>query len=117
GRVLAVAAVLTLITGMLFGILPALRGSRVNLETTLRRGSDAARLRQGYGAQAALVVVEVAFAVVLLVGAALMMRTLTNLNAIDAGFDPEGVVSFHVALPSDRYASRAARIGFFDAVA
>jgi putative ABC transport system permease protein len=116
GRVLAVAAALTLVTGVLFGILPALRGSRVNLETTLRRGSNASR-RTAYGGQAgALVVVEVAFAVVLLVGAALMMRTLTNLNAIDAGFDPEGVVSFHVALPSDRYASRTARIGFFDDV-
>jgi putative ABC transport system permease protein len=117
GRVLLVAATLTLVTGLLFGILPALRGSRGNLETTLRRGSGATRA-QGYGGQAAaLVVIEVAFAVVLLVGAALMMRTLSNLNAIDTGVDAEGVVSFHVALPSDRYPSHAARIAFFDSVA
>jgi putative ABC transport system permease protein len=117
GRVLAVAAVLTLLTGLLFGLLPAVRGSRVNLETTLRRGSDASG-RGAYGrVPGALVVVEVAFAVVLLVGAALMIRTLAKLNAIDAGFEPEGVVSLHVALPSDRYPSHQARVAFFEAVA
>ena len=114
GRVLAVASVLTLITGLLFGILPALRGSRVNLEATLRRGSTAAARGTDGRLAGSLVIVEVAFAVVLLVGAALMMRTLANLNAIEAGFDPDGLITMHIALPSDRYPTMTANVGFFD---
>ena len=117
GRVLAVAAILTLLTGLVFGILPALRGSRPNLETSLRSGSQAAA-RHAYGrVPGSLVVLEVAFAVILLVGAALMTRTLANLNAIDSGFEPDGLVVMHVALPSDRYPNGAARFDFFDQVA
>ena len=116
GRVLAVAASLTVLTGLLFGIFPALRGSRPNLETTLRGGSQSAS-RHAYGrVPGSLVVVEVAFAVILLVGAALMTRTLANLNAIEPGFEPDGLVVMHVALPSDRYPNLAARVDFFDAL-
>ncbi len=116
GRVLGVAATLTLLTGFVFGLLPALRGSRPNLETTLRGGEVSAG-RGSYGrVPGSLVIVEVAFAVILLVGAALMTRTLANLSAIDPGFDPDGLVVMHVALPSDRYPTLAAHVGFFDAV-
>jgi predicted permease len=116
GRVLAVAALLTIATGFIFGLFPALRGSRPNLETTLRGGADS-RGRGSYGrVPGSLVVLEVAFAVILLVGAALMMRTLANLNSIEAGFDADGLVTMHVALPSDRYPTLASRIAFFDAL-
>jgi putative ABC transport system permease protein len=114
GRVLVVAAALTLVTGFVFGLFPALRGSRPNLETTLRSAGQAAA-RGSYGRlPGSLVILEVAFSVVLLVGAALMTRTLANLNAIDAGFEPDGLVVMHVALPSDRYPTDAARAAFFD---
>ncbi|MBA2305187.1 MAG: ABC transporter permease [Acidobacteria bacterium] len=114
GRVLLVAASLTLVTGFVFGLFPALRGSRPNLETTLRSAGQAAA-RGSYGRlPGSLVVLEVAFAVILLVGAVLMTRTLANLNAIDAGFEPDGLVVMHVALPSDRYPTQAARAAFFD---
>ena len=116
GRVLAVAGSLTLLTGFLFGLFPALRGSRPNLETTLRGGEQSAG-RSSYGrVPASLVIIEVAFAVILLVGATLMTRTLANLNGIDPGFDPDGLVVMHVALPSDRYPTLAAHVAFFDAV-
>jgi putative ABC transport system permease protein len=115
-RVVIVAVAMTLMTGAMFGIFPALRGSRPNLESTLRgNGQQPARVSYGR-VPGGLVVLEVTFAVILLVGAALMTRTLANLNAIDPGFEPEGVVMMHVALPSDRYPSRLARVGFFDAV-
>ena len=114
GRVLAVAAVLTVATGFLFGLFPAFRGSRPNLETTLRAGGGGGG-RGTYGrVPGALVVIEVAFAVILLVGAALMTRTLANLNAIDPGFEPEGLITMHVALPSDRYPGTAANVAFFE---
>jgi putative ABC transport system permease protein len=117
GRVLVVAAGLTVLTGLIFGLFPAVRGSRPNLETSLRSGNQAAS-RYSYGrVPGGLVVLEVAFAVMLLVGAALMTRTLANLNAIEPGFDPDGLVVMHVALPSDRYPNAGARIDFFDQLA
>ena len=116
GRVLAVAAVLTMMTGMVFGLIPALKGSRPNLEATLRSAGQAAA-RTSYGrVPSGLVVLEVAFAVILLVGAALMTRTLANLNAVEPGFEPGGLVVMHVALPSDRYPTLATRVDFFDAL-
>ena len=116
GRVLAVAALLTVVTGLVFGLLPALKGSRPNLETTLRSAGQTAG-RATYGrVPGTLVVAEVAFAVILLVGAALMARTLANLNAIEPGFDAGGLVVMHVALPSDRYSTVAARVEFFDSL-
>jgi predicted permease len=114
GRVLAVAAALTILTGFIFGLLPAFRGSRPNLETTLRTAGGSGT-RGSYGRiPGSLVVLEVAFAVILLVGAALMTRTLANLNAIDAGFKPDGLITMHIALPSDRYPNITANVAFFD---
>ena len=114
-RVVAVAIGLTLLTGLVVGLLPAVRGSRGNLESTLRGTSASGRSSYGR-APAALVIVEVAFSVVLLVGAVLMARTMTNLESIEPGFEPRGLVSLHVDLPTDRYADSAARAAFFDAV-
>jgi predicted permease len=114
-RIVLVALLLTAITGIVIGLLPAIRGSRGNIETTLRASASA--VRSSYGrAPAALVVIEVAFSVVLLVGAALMARTLVKLQAIDPGFQPEGLVALQVNLPSDRYPNAAARGAFFEAV-
>jgi putative ABC transport system permease protein len=116
-RVLLVASAMTLVTGLLFGLLPALRGSRRNLETTLRAAAQSTT-RGSYGrVPGGLVVLEVAFAVILLIGAALMARTLANLHAIEPGFEPDGLVAMHVALPSDRYPTLASRVDFFDALA
>jgi putative ABC transport system permease protein len=113
-RVIVVAAVATLVTGLLFGLLPALRGSRPALESSLRGGSLATR-SGGFGRiPGLLIVAEVAFSLMLLVGAALMMRTLARLESIEPGFNPEGLVAMHVDLPSDRYPTAAARIAFFE---
>jgi predicted permease len=115
GRIVAVAIALTLVTGLAIGLLPALRGSKSNVESTLRASSSAARSSFGR-APAALVVFEVAFSVMLLVGAALMARTMAKLQAIDPGFEPSGLIAMHVDLPSDRYSSPESRAAFFAAV-
>jgi predicted permease len=112
GRVVAIAMALTLVTGVLIGLLPAIRVSRTDLEGTLRGTAPAARSAYRF-APSALVVLEVAVSIVLLIGTALMARTMVNLGSIDPGFEPRGLIALHVDLPTDRYASTAARQAFF----
>jgi putative ABC transport system permease protein len=113
-RVVGFTAVVTIVTGILFGLIPAIRGSRPNLDRTLRAASPGAtevgsiaRLPGG------LVVAEVALALLLLVGAALMMRTFARLNALDPGFNPHGVVKMDLLLPTDRYPTSTTEAAFF----
>jgi hypothetical protein len=93
-RVLGAAAVLALVTGLIFGLYPALQLSRADLTQVLREGGRAA---SAGGARqlirSALVVAEVALAVVLLVGAALFFGSFRQLMAIDPGFDPANLLT------------------------
>lgn len=101
-RVLAAAAGLSLITGLAFGVVPALQTSQPDLTTALKdaaRGTSAGRRRQL--ARASLVVAEVALAVVLLVGAALFIGSFAALMRIDPGFNPERVLTAFVAPPTN----------------
>ncbi len=96
-RVLAAAAGLSILTGILFGIVPALQLSRPDLTHALKEG---ARGSVGAGRQrlrAALVVIEVALAVILLVGAALFIGSFVTLMRIDPGFDSRNVLTAYVA--------------------
>jgi putative ABC transport system permease protein len=113
GRIVAVAFAVTLVIGIAIGLLPAWRGSRQAIESGLRTSSRSTATPFGR-ASSVLIAVEVAFSLVLLTGAALMARTLLNLNAIAPGFEPDGVISMHVDLPSDRYPTQQARAAFFE---
>ena len=89
---------LSLFAGILFGLAPALKAFQPNLQETLReggRGSSGARHRL----QGVFVVTETALALVLLVGASLMIRTLARLWAVDPGFNPHQLISFSIAYP------------------
>jgi putative ABC transport system permease protein len=97
-RVLGVAGLLAIATGVLFGIVPALQLSRPDLNHALRegaRGASAGRGRQFM--RSALVVAEVALAVVLLVGAALFIGSFMTLMRIDPGFDPDNVLTVQIS--------------------
>lgn len=114
-RVLLFAALLTGITGIGFGVFPALRASRTTGFEALRDGARAgggrrARLR------AALVVAEVMASVVLLVGAGLLTRALWRIQATDPGFRPEQVLTLNTPLPLDRYQLVAVRQQYYDRV-
>jgi len=115
GRVLAAAFLLTLAAGVVVGLVPALRGSRPHLDLALRAAGPNASPRRAFSMSGALVVVEVALALVLLVGATLLMRTFANLHAIDPGFELHGLVSVRAALRSPRYPSDASRLAFLTA--
>ena len=110
GTALAVTAILALVTGLVFGVLPATQMRPNDLATALRAGSRGARLRpSSHRAKRIIVVAEVALAVTLLTGAGLLLHSFAKLMSVDPGFRPEGVLSLKVALPGRTYDSTAAR--------
>jgi predicted permease len=105
-RVLLFIAVISLLTGILAGLAPALMSSRWRLAETLKeggRGASSGRVR----AQSILVGVEVALALVLLIGAGLMIRTLNTLWNVDPGFRPDNVLTFGLSFPPSMRAVNA----------
>jgi putative ABC transport system permease protein len=101
-RVLAFALIVSLATGIAFGVAPALRAASVDLLTSLKDGGRGAPAA-GRRTRGVLVVVEVALALVLLVGAGLTIRSFAKLTSIDLGFDESHVVTVHASLPDTRY--------------
>ena len=100
GRVLFFTAAISLFAGILFGLAPALRASRADLHDTLKEGGrNPGGIR--HRAQGAFVVLEMSLALVLLVGAGLMIRTLSHLWRMDPGFSPHNVLTFNLALPPE----------------
>jgi predicted permease len=110
GRTLALTAIVALVTGIVFGILPAMQAGKHDLATALRAGARGARSRpSAHRAKQAIVVTEVALAVTLLTGAGLLLHSFVKLLSVDTGFQPEGVISMKVVLPGRAYDSTATR--------
>ncbi|MCP3097580.1 ABC transporter permease [Myxococcus sp. K15C18031901] len=104
GAVLGFTLAASLLTGLLFGLLPAWQASRTNLQTALREGAQRATMGPGGGRTRTLLVVgQVALAVMLLVGAALLIRGFSSLRDVQPGFDPRGVHVLRLSLPEGRY--------------
>lgn len=107
---LALAVVITL----LFGLAPAVRTLHVNLVEALREGGQQATLGGGrQRLRGVLVVAEVALAVILVIGAGLMIRSLSELGRIDLGFNPERVLTMRLSLPQARYDTSEKVVGFY----
>jgi predicted permease len=116
-RILAIAAAMTLVTGVIFGLVPAFRGSSPNVDIILKSAAGGAPGRTAHGRlSGALVVAEVSFSLILLVGAALMARTFVNLHGLEPGFDAEGVVAVNLSLPTDKYVGEGSRSAFFESL-
>jgi len=90
-------------TGILFGLVPALRASRPDLSSVLKEGTRGSKGRVAVQARSVLVVVETALAVMLLAGAGLLLRSFGELVRVDPGFDPQNAVAFRLAPPSPKY--------------
>ena len=108
-HVLLFTLIITLLAGILFGLAPALKTSRPDLHEALKeggRGASGAR----YRTQGVFVIVEMALAVVLLIGAGLAIRSLVGLWSVNPGFDPHNVLSFNVGFPPSVTSGSAAQI-------
>ncbi|MGA8162853.1 MAG: ABC transporter permease, partial [Acidobacteriaceae bacterium] len=107
-RVLAFTLGISLLTGILFGLFPAIGVSHTDLNSTLKESSN----RSGTGlrhnkARSLLVITEVSLALVLLVGAALLIRTFLALREVNPGFDPRDVLTLRMSLTGDQYLKTA----------
>jgi putative ABC transport system permease protein len=111
-RVLGFTTLLSLVTGLAFGVAPAWQLARVDPGQTLKEGGRSSS-HGGRAMRRALVVAEVALAVVLLVGAGLMLRSFDRLQQTDLGFRPDGLLTARVSLYGDRYREPARVADFY----
>ena len=102
----------SLAAGLVFGLAPAFSASRFGLADSLKEGARGSDARSGR-LRAALVVLEVALSLALLVGAGLLLRSFERLLSVSPGFRPGHVLTMKVSLPSRRYQDQAARVRFF----
>ncbi|MCZ6915466.1 MAG: ABC transporter permease [Gemmatimonadetes bacterium] len=102
-RVLAFAAIVSLATGLLFGILPALQASNPDLQSPLKEGTRTAAAAGKHRLRRFLVVTEVALAVVLVTGSGLLIRSFWRLQQVDPGFASTNVLVANIQLPTSRY--------------
>jgi len=116
-RVLAATFLVSLITGIAFGLVPAIQASRTDLTHSLREGERGSTVGAGrQRLRRLLMASELALALVLLVGAGLMIRTFVALRRFDPGFDPRGVVSAVLTLTGSHSEDPARRLPFYDEV-
>jgi len=112
-RVLPFTAAVALVTGVLFGLVPALRGASAGLQQTLATDSRTS-VGGSSRAQSALVVADIVLALVLLAGAGLMLRTVVSLTRTSPGFVADGVLTLQYSLVGQAYAEDAAVVSFQD---
>jgi putative ABC transport system permease protein len=104
GRVLAFSVTVAVVTGLLFGLVPAYHAARAEIGQMLKESARGSSGRRGaQRTRSGLVMTEMALAVVLLIGAGLLLRSFATLLKVDPGFRPENVVSFDVSAPSIKY--------------
>jgi putative ABC transport system permease protein len=114
GTVLAFTAGASILSGLFFGLVPAFSAAGASLNDSLKEGGRTGSAARGKRARAAFVVVEIALALVLLVGAGLLVRSFAHLMAVDTGFDTSRTITMRVSVPQSRYGEPARRVQFFD---
>ena len=113
-RALAVAAGVIVLTGALFGVLPALRTTNVDVTGALRDGARSGDGASRVAMRNALVVTEVGLSVILMVGAMLLIRSYRAYITTNLGFDQQGILTARITLPRATYAEQSRRLAFYE---
>jgi putative ABC transport system permease protein len=116
-KVLLYTLGISLITGVIFGIAPSLQASKTDLNETLKSGG--VRTGSTFAAtklRSIMVVAETSLALILLVGAGLLIQTIQKLQTVNVGFQPQNVIRFRTILPTSKYDTHEKRIAFYDEV-
>ena len=116
GKVLFFTLSAAACTTFIFGLAPAIRLSKPDLNETLKEGGRGSTVGGGSRLRSGLAIAEIAISVVLLVGAGLLLRSFVNLTSVKPGFNPANVLSAYVALPRSKYAKDTQRIEFVSQV-
>ena len=116
GRVLAFTVILSIVTGMIFGLMPAVHAARDRFSGALKHGGRGQTSDGGGRARRALIVAELALALMLLVGGGLLLRTFVALQRVDLGFNPSQMLTGFVLPPQATYRTNEARLAFYDAL-
>jgi len=112
-RVVAFTACTSLLTGLLFGIVPAVDATRTNSSDALREGGRNETGARGHRLRNAFAVAQISLSLVLLAGAGLLIRSFLRLSSVDPGFNPRNLVMARIDLPSTKYPKDAQDIDFF----
>jgi putative ABC transport system permease protein len=116
-RVLLFTVAISLLTGIVFGIFPALQLSGIDLHTTLREEGRSSSAGHARGKMSGMLVIgQVALSVLLLIGAALLLRSYERLLKVDPGFEPTNVLTMNISLPTVKYSKPNQETDFFDEV-
>ena len=112
-RVLGFTLGLSLLTGIVFGLAPAMHISKTDLQDAIKDGGSGGASRRGGWLRGLLVVAEVAAALILLVGAGLLLKSFLHLQRVNPGFRTENVLTMRISLPDGKYKSTEANAGFY----
>jgi predicted permease len=115
-KVLVFALAVSLLTGLVFGIVPSLKSARPDLNEGLKESGRSATASRGRRFRGVIAISEIALALVLLVGAGLMIRSFARLQSGKLGFDPQNVLSLEALLPQNKYATPEKRQAFVEQV-
>jgi putative ABC transport system permease protein len=117
GRVLGFTMLISVLTGILFGMAPALESSKIDLHQVLKEGGRTSTTGSGsHRLRGLLVISEIALALVLLSGAGLMINSFMRLQKIDPGFDAQNVLTMQISLPRSRYPEAEKQKAFFQQI-
>lgn len=111
----AFTLIVSIVTGLLFGLIPAMQSTRTNFNEALKEGGKGAAGKASQNrSRNVLVVAEVALSLVLLIGAGLMIRSFVELLRSDLGVNPANVLTMQVSLPNEKYSSPETRLNFYN---
>jgi putative ABC transport system permease protein len=112
GRVLAFTLLLSVLTAIIFGLAPSLQISKTDVQEALKEGGSSGSSPRGNWLRSLLAIAEIAAALVLLIGAGLLIKSFMRLQQVDAGLRAENVLTMHITLPEAKYRTAAEAIAF-----